>query len=475
MIENFCFGRVTVIGDIILDRYITGSVNRVSPEAPVPVLLRSDQKEVLGGAANVAVNAAALGCQVNLVGVVGNDDAAQSLRTILHEWPTINADSLVTYCGWPTITKTRVLSGRQQIVRIDNENTNIPSHISRELIKVSESVIKSSDVIVCSDYAKGALSTSVLRHIIKIAQEHNIPVIVDPKRPDFTAYRGATLITPNLAEMARATHNLPLETNDDVEKASRVASQQFGGDVLLTRSEKGMSLWCRDGHIVHAEARKAEVFDVSGAGDTVVAAIAGVLSAGKNLDVATTIATTAASLAVNKLGTSIISREELSHALYEEMEGSGVIAPLPYAIQAVENWKRHGARVVFTNGCFDLIHPGHISLIEGAARQGDKLIVALNTDASVRRLKGPQRPLQSQESRAKVVRALRNVDMVVLFDEDTPLTLIDTLKPHILVKGADYREEDVVGRDIVTSYGGRVVLIDIIEGQSTTNIVHKIV
>ncbi|GBQ07470.1 D-glycero-beta-D-manno-heptose 1-phosphate adenylyltransferase [Saccharibacter floricola] len=473
MIENFKFGRVTVIGDIILDQYIMGSVSRVSPEAPVPVLLRSHQTFVPGGAANVAVNAASLGCSVQLLGIVGDDSSAQALRRALAAWPSIDAHSLVSFPGWPTITKTRVLSGRQQIVRIDNENTAIPSDISQKLIMAAQQVITSSDVIICSDYAKGALSDDVLRFVIDTARAHNIPVIVDPKRPDFTVYRGATLLTPNRTEMARATHNLPLKTDQDVEEASRIASLQFGGDVLLTRSEEGMSLWCRDGRIIHTAARKSEVFDVSGAGDTVIATVAAVLSAGKGLDIATTIATTAASLAVNKLGTSAVSRDELSRALQGEMEDSNVIVPLEAALQTVDDWKRHGARIVFTNGCFDLIHPGHISLIEGAARQGDKLIVALNTDASVRRLKGPQRPLQDQVSRAKVVSALRHVDLVLLFDEDTPLELIKALKPHILVKGADYREEEVIGGDIVKEQGGRVVLMDIVEGQSTTNIVHK--
>ncbi|MXV43525.1 D-glycero-beta-D-manno-heptose-7-phosphate kinase [Saccharibacter sp. 17.LH.SD] len=474
MIDNFKFGHITVIGDIILDHYIMGEVHRVSPEAPVPVLLRSSQTSRPGGAANVAANAAALGCHVTLIGIVGPDKEARILQETLHPWPQIDTSSLITSENWDTITKTRIVSGRQQIVRIDHEQTTPPSQETYyRLIEATCRAIEHTDIVVCSDYAKGALSDAVINAIMQAAQAHSVPVIVDPKRPDFSAYRGASLITPNLKEMALATQNMPLETDQEVERASQKASEQFGGDVLLTRSEAGMSLWCRNGRILHRAARKSEVFDVSGAGDTVIATIASILSAGQTLEMATTIATTAASIAVRKLGTSVVSRDELNQELKEEIEDKDLLMPIDRALTIINEWKRHGATIVFTNGCFDLLHPGHISLIEGAAKQGDKLIVALNSDQSVKRLKGAQRPLQNEHARAKIMSALRHVDMVLIFEEDTPLELIKKIKPHTLVKGADYKEEDVVGGDVVKEYGGKVALITIIEGQSTTHIVKR--
>ncbi|WP_102325137.1 D-glycero-beta-D-manno-heptose-7-phosphate kinase [Komagataeibacter saccharivorans] len=473
MIENFQFGSLVVIGDLLLDQYIYGSVERISPEAPVPVLRRDRQASVPGGAANVAVNAAALGCAVKLIGVVGCDPAADALHNALAPWDTIDCTGILADPQWTTITKTRVLSGRQQIVRIDDERIETPSaQLTARLIAAGKAAIATCDVLVCSDYAKGVLSEDVLAELIATARSRDIPIIVDPKRRDLAAYRGASLITPNRKELAQAT-GLPLHTHDEIERAARAASAAFGGDVLLTRSEEGMTLWRTDGTMTDAATRKSEVYDVSGAGDTVVATVAAVLSAGQTLDTAMVIATTAASIAVGKLGTASVSKEELSHALRAEMVETGQTLPLDQAVQVVQNWRQHGARVVFTNGCFDLVHPGHIALLHGAAREGDKLIVAINSDQSVRRLKGESRPVQDEQARAMVIGALRDVDMVVIFDEDTPLETIRALKPDVLVKGADYTEENVVGGDFVKQNGGRVALIDIVSGRSTTSLVRK--
>ena len=473
MINDFTFGRVLIIGDLLLDCYIHGSVDRISPEAPVPVLLRAKHSTVPGGAANVAMNAAALGCAVSLVGLVGQDTSAQELRQAIARQNTISLDHLVDDADWVTITKTRVLSGRQQIVRIDDEPSIIvPPVIQEKLIASALTALDAADVVVCSDYAKGVLSDEVLQAVIQAANLRGIPVVVDPKRKDLSAYKGAQLITPNRKELSSAT-GLPVGTDTEIHFAALAAQEQFGGDVLVTRSEEGMTLLERNGRMTHAHVPKSEVFDVSGAGDTVVATIAAMISAKADLQTAMVIATNAASIVVGKLGTATVSRAELSAALKSKIEKDGVIASLAEARSIIEAWRHHGARIVFTNGCFDLLHPGHIALIRAAAQEGDKLIVALNSDDSVRRLKGVERPLQDEQARATVMGALRDVDLVVIFDEDTPFETIAALKPDILVKGADYTEDQVVGGDVVKSYGGRVVLANLVSGRSTTSIVKK--
>lgn len=473
MIENFLFGRICIIGDLLLDQYVFGSVNRISPEAPVPVLLHSQLSSVPGGAANVAVNAAALGCKVDLIGVIGQDRAGDALHDILAPCVNVELSGIIADPTWTTITKTRVLSGRQQIVRIDEERiSNFSEKTIAQLIEAAQAAIEKADVLVCSDYAKGVLSDVVLRAVIDAGRKRGIPVIVDPKRKTFNAYRGATLITPNRAEILQAT-GLPLRTEKEIENAARAASEQFGGDVLLTRSEDGMTLWRQNRKLTHVSARKSEVSDVSGAGDTVLATVASVLSAGQALETAVVIATAAAAISVSKLGTAIVSRVELSQELRSEMHDAGNLVSIEEAKDIVENWRRHGAQVVFTNGCFDLVHPGHIGLIRAAAKEGDKLIVALNTDASIKKLKGESRPLQDEIARATVIGALRDVDLVVFFNEETPLELIKELKPHVIVKGADYKEEQVAGGDFIKEYGGRVVLAKILEGRSTSSLVRK--
>ncbi|MBS1091126.1 D-glycero-beta-D-manno-heptose-7-phosphate kinase [Gluconobacter sp. Dm-74] len=471
MIDDFRFGRITIIGDLLLDQYISGDVSRISPEAPVPVVLHDGLRCVPGGAANVAVNAAALGAQVHLVGLVGEDESAQRLKDSLNLWPSIQTDGIVSAPDWTTITKTRVVSGRQQIVRIDVEKlTPLSDTLQKRLMEEALRAIELSDVLVCSDYAKGVLTDEVLKVIIAAGRAKGIPVIVDPKRRTLDAYAGATLVTPNRIEAEQAS-GLSVRTDDDVLKVAEILSRQFGGDVLVTRSEDGMTLWQRDATPLHVASRKSEVFDVSGAGDTVVATVAAVLSADQTLETAVVIATAAAALSVSKFGTATVSREELSRELLQEMPETGALVPVKQAARIVESWQRHGAKVVFTNGCFDLVHPGHVSLLQAAARAGDRLIVALNTDSSVSRLKGPTRPIQKEDARARVIGALRAVDLVVLFDDDTPLDVIRTLKPDILVKGADYTEDQVVGADVVKGYGGKVVLVDLVDGQSTTRLV----
>jgi D-beta-D-heptose 7-phosphate kinase/D-beta-D-heptose 1-phosphate adenosyltransferase len=471
MMEDFHFGSIAIIGDVMLDRHVFGAVERISPEAPVPVLRRSGYQAVPGGAGNVAVNAAVLGCKVALVGLVGDDPAGEELLAQLGQYEGLDLSGMVRDAERCTTTKTRVVSGQYQIVRVDDEQCDPAGDaVARRLMAAAERVMAGADVVVCSDYAKGVLSDGVIAGVIAMAQARGVPVIVDPKRADFFAYRGAALVTPNRAELQRAS-GMPVKGDAQIAAAAAAVSEQFGGDVLVTRSEEGMSLWRRDAAMVHARGRAAEVFDVSGAGDTVVATLASVLSAGRDMETAMTIASHAAAIAVSKLGTASVSREELGRALHGDSQPEEGAVPMEKARQICDAWRRMGERIVFANGCFDLLHPGHVALLKGAAAQGDRLIVALNTDASVKRLKGASRPVQDQAARATVMGALRMVDMVVLFDEDTPIDAIKALCPDVIVKGADYRVEEVVGGQFVRERGGEVVLIDLVAGRSTTGII----
>jgi len=469
-------GPIAVIGDVMVDRYIVGSVNRISPEAPVPVLVHGAERIVPGGAANVAANAAALGAPVLLVGLVGADAEAGQLAAALATYPGIDLAGLVADTTRPTITKTRVMSGRQQIVRIDAEVVAPPAEETvARLVAAAEAAVAQSAVVVLSDYAKGVLSDRVIAAAIAAARAAGVPVIVDPKRRTFEAYAGASLVTPNRLELAAAT-GLRDATDAEAAAAAAAAGAQFGGDVLVTRAEKGMTLWRRDGRVLHVPAQAREVFDVSGAGDTALAALAVSLASGHTLETSVYFANAAAAVAVGKIGTAVVTRAELNAALDASVpEGAepGALVDTARAAAIIAGWQAAGARVVFTNGCFDLLHPGHVCLLEAAAREGDRLVVALNTDASVRRLKGETRPVQDEAARARVIGALRCVDLVVLFEEDTPLELITALGPDVLVKGADYREDQVVGADVVKARGGRVALVPLVAGRSTSALVAK--
>lgn len=469
-------GAIAVIGDVMVDRYIVGSVSRISPEAPVPVLVHGAERIVPGGAANVAANAAALGAPVRLVGLVGADGEAGQLAAALGAWPQVDLAGLVADAARPTITKTRVMSGRQQIVRIDAEVLAPPAaETTARLIAAAEAAVAACAVVVLSDYAKGVLSDAVIAAVIAAARTRDVPVIVDPKRRTFEAYRGASLVTPNRLELAAAT-GLPDGTDAEAVVAAEAAGRQFGGDVLVTRAEKGMTLWRRDGRVLHVPAQAREVFDVSGAGDTALAALAVSLASGQTLETSVHVANAAAAVAVGKIGTAVVTRAELDAALDASVPAGaepGALVDRARAAAIVAGWQAAGARVVFTNGCFDLVHPGHIAILEAAAREGDRLVVGLNTDASVSRLKGPSRPVQDEAARARVIGALRCVDLVVLFQEDTPLEVITALQPDVLVKGADYREDQVVGGDVVKARGGRVALVQLVEGRSTSALVDK--
>ena len=478
---DFTHLTVLCVGDVMLDRFLHGDIERISPEAPVPVIRLRGTKDMLGGVGNVASNIASLGARAVLVGLVGADDAAAKLRHILAEDPRI-VTGLVETPHRPTICKTRFVAGRQQVVRADEESRApvLPDE-EAALIAAIDAHMGAAQAVILSDYGKGVLGQAVVAHAISAAKAAGIPVFVDPKTDDFTLYRGATCITPNAREMAAAART-PVETEAQIEQAARRLMADAGvAAILVTRSEKGMTLVEAD-NTASVPARAREVFDVSGAGDTVIATLALAFAAGRPLVQAMHIANAAAGVVVSKLGTATADIAEVLHELSAQdaaaggapgVAGTPGLLSWPAARDLVARWHDQGFSVGFTNGCFDILHPGHVSLLAFARAQCDRLILALNTDASVARLKGPTRPVNNLAQRAAVMAAIRYVDAVVAFDQDTPLELITALVPDVLIKGADYSVEAVVGGDVVRAAGGRVVLAELVPGQSTTGIIAK--
>ena len=474
-LEGFAAARVLVVGDVMLDRYVTGEVRRISPEAPIPILRVQSRRRVLGGAGNVAQNVASLGALAALVGVVGTDAAADEIAAEIAEQAAI-AGRLIPVADRPTAVKTRFMAGGHQLLRLDEERADPISQQVEDLVLAAiAEALPDVGVVVLSDYGKGLLTDRVLAETIAMARAAGKPIIADPKRAQFHAYAGVDLITPNALEVTQATG---ISTVDDAHAtqagdAARIQAQ--AGAVLVTRSEKGMTLVRSGAPALHIPTRAIAVADVSGAGDTVVAALAVALDAGADLAGAARIANVAAGIAVGKLGTATVLRAELADALhsYAGHTLDSKIVDRPAAIAQVAAWRRAGLKVGFTNGVFDLLHPGHISGLTKARAACDRLVVALNTDASVRRLKGPTRPVQTDTARAIVMSALEAVDLVVLFEDDTPLEIIRALLPDVLVKGADYQPNEVVGADVVAAHGGRLVLIPLEDGHSTTGLIAR--
>ncbi|MFZ0018184.1 MAG: D-glycero-beta-D-manno-heptose-7-phosphate kinase [Acetobacteraceae bacterium] len=474
LVRRFGDARVLVLGDVMLDRYVSGSASRLSPEAPIPVLRPTARRATVGGAANVALNVATLGGQVALVGVIGDDAEGAELAQLLESSRIV--PHLVTAAGRPTTAKTRFMVGAHQLLRLDEETAAaIDESIAERVVQRFSYALGTANVVVLSDYAKGVLSDSVLRAVLAQCQSSDCMVIADPKRMDFASYRGATVLTPNEYEVRQATR---IEADDDSEadRAGRRALDDTGcAAVLVTRSAKGLTLVRRDEPPMHLPTRAREVADVSGAGDTLVAALAVALGAGAALPEAAMLANITAGIAVGKPGTATVSRNELLGVLHLEdlVATNRKIAARDEAVQRAAAWRAQGLRVGFANGCFDLIHPGHVRLLTEARSRCDRLIVGLNTDESVKRLKGPTRPLQNETARATVMASLAPVDMVVLFAEDTPLELIRVLRPAVLVKGADYSIDQVVGADLVQSWGGTVLLVELQPGHSTTGTIRR--
>jgi D-beta-D-heptose 7-phosphate kinase/D-beta-D-heptose 1-phosphate adenosyltransferase len=475
LVRRFPDARVLVLGDVMLDRYVSGSASRLSPEAPIPVLRPSSSWATLGGAANVALNVATLGGHVALVGVIGEDMAGAEVVRLLAAAPGVTPH-LVVAPGRPTTAKTRFLVGVHQLLRLDEEVTAaIDMATSANLLERFAEALVAADVVVLSDYAKGVLTDDVLGAVIARSIVAGCKVIADPKRPDLAAYRGVSVLTPNETEVRQATR-IDASDDPDADRAGRCALEATGGEaVLVTRSEKGLTLARRDQPPLHLPTRAREVADVSGAGDTLVAALAVALGAGAGLPEAAALANVTAGISVGKQGTATVSRDELLGVLHLEglVATDRKIATREEAAARIAGWRAQGLKVGFANGCFDLIHPGHVHLLTEARARCDRLVVALNTDASVQRLKGPTRPLQSETARATVMASLSPVDLVVLFGEDTPLELIRVLRPDVLVKGADYRIEEVVGAELVRSWGGVVMLVELQQGHSTTGTIRR--
>jgi len=472
--EGLADRKVVVVGDLMLDRFLWGRVRRISPEAPVPVVDLEQETRSAGGAANVARNLSGLGLQVDLVGVTGADPGRDLLLAELTA-ANLDRDGVLIARDRGTTIKTRVLGNRRQLLRIDEEKAAPLSEKDRErLLATATRRLAQADALLLSDYAKGILTEDLCRALIAAARGRGLPVLVDPKAKDFGRYAGATLITPNRGELALAT-GVAAQDLDALVAAGSVMRKTLNLESLvLTLSEQGLVLIEAAGnHRLPAVAR--EVYDVSGAGDTVIATFAAGLAAGLGQGDTAHLANLAAGIVVGKVGTAPITVRELLAALNEEAacEQAAKIRDLEEATAQVRRWQAAGERVVFTNGCFDLLHVGHVTYLERARRYGHRLVVGLNTDASVRRLKGPERPLIGQGDRARVLAALAAADAVILFDQDTPLALIEQLRPDVLAKGADYREEQVVGATEVKSWGGRVVLVPLVEDRSTTDIIAR--
>jgi D-beta-D-heptose 7-phosphate kinase/D-beta-D-heptose 1-phosphate adenosyltransferase len=469
---------VLCVGDLMLDDFVYGEVERISPEAPTPVLAVTRSELVIGGAGNVARNVAGLGARCIFVGVTGGDDAARMLAAKLGDEPAIEPH-LVVDPARPTTRKVRFVSEHHSthLLRADWELARqIEGDTERQVLDAALAALPRAASIVLSDYAKGTLTPRIIRTLIDAAAKLGKPVIVDPKGMDFSIYKGATLITPNWQELAHAAHAVLAKESEIAAAAAEVNRIVGSAAVLVTRSEAGMSLIPSSGTAVHVAAYPVKVRDVSGAGDTVVAVLAVMLAAGAGFEPAMRAANAAAAVVVGKRGTATVSVPELRgrilpHSLLAAEEK--IVFDWSTLDERIAQWRRGGLRIGFTNGCFDILHPGHIKLLAEAHAACDRLVIGLNSDASVRRLKGESRPMQDVHARAEVLAAIEAVDLVVIFDQDTPLELIRRVRPQVLVKGGDYRRDEVVGRDLVESDGGDVILIDLVPGFSTTRIVHK--
>jgi D-beta-D-heptose 7-phosphate kinase/D-beta-D-heptose 1-phosphate adenosyltransferase len=475
---DFSNATILCLGDVMLDRYAYCDTERLSPEAPVPVLLLKRRQGMLGGAGNVARNIAALGGTAILTGLVGRDAAGEETRALIAATPGL-VDRHVPSAKRPTICKTRYMAGHQQLLRVDEESAHdLDGEEEAALIAAAESAVPSVDAVILSDYGKSVLAPRVLAAVIAAARGRGIPVYVDPKSDDFRRYRGASCITPNSRELAAAAR-LPVASDAEIiAAATRVMQDSDAEAILATRSDKGMVLVEASGAVHIEPARAREVYDVSGAGDTVVAVLALARAAGYPLPQSMRLANTAAGIVVSKLGTATVELDELMLELARDVRDKEWHRAKHFtaaeAETLVRRWKGRGLKVGFTNGCFDIVHAGHVALLAAARAQCDRLIVALNDDAGVRRLKGQKRPVNGLEDRAAVIAAVESVDAVISFADDTPLELIRCLRPDVLVKGGDYTVETVVGAREVQETGGRVVLVDLVEGHSTTGLIDAI-
>ena len=467
--------RVACVGDLMLDRFVYGEVDRVSPEAPIPVLKRTRELVMLGAAGNVARNVAALGGQAALGGVIGADaDGHETLRLVEAERRIEGA--LVTDPGRPTTLKTRFVSGGQQLLRVDVEESRaVEGQVEQRLVRTIADLAEGAGAILLSDYGKGAVTKAVIAACLAAAKTSGAKLVVDSKARSFARYGAVDLIKPNAAELSNAT-DLPTGTDEEVEAAlDRALELWEARAILVTRAAKGMSLAVRGEAVRHFATQPREVFDVSGAGDTTLAALGLALAVGSELDEAVAFAQMAAGVAVAKVGTATVSPEEMVEAAISAhlAPAEAKVATIQRLAEEVARWRARGLRVGFTNGCFDILHKGHVAYLAQARAWCDRLIVGVNSDASVRALKGEGRPVNDLESRALVLAGLGSVDLVAPFEEATPIKLIEAARPDVLIKGADYAESEVVGGDLVKSWGGEVRLAQLVEGYSTTAAIAK--
>ncbi|MFT4676311.1 MAG: D-beta-D-heptose 7-phosphate kinase/D-beta-D-heptose 1-phosphate adenosyltransferase [Patiriisocius sp.] len=466
-LPRFDNSRILVFGDVMLDRYWHGSTERISAEAPIPVVDIQTIEDRLGGAANVALNVTSLGGLAGLIGAIGDDEAGTILRAKL---ATAGIDDgLVALNDRPTITKYRIVSRKQQLVRADFESTEAVA--SEAFTSVLNDKLQQFDILILSDYDKGALAEP--QDAIRLALKQNKPILVDPKFKDFSAYAGATLVKPNQGEFSRAIGSWSTE-QEMVEKARIMMANLGFTSMLITRGSNGMTLVPKDQPELHLPAKSREVFDVSGAGDTVIATLAAALAAGETLSDAVQLCNTAAGIVVTKLGTASVSGPELRMEVSQQRASAKGVMTAEQLVGAIQEARADGQKIVFTNGCFDILHAGHVEYLSEARQKGDRLIVAINDDAGVCRLKGEGRPINNLERRQTMLAGLAAVDWVVSFTEDTPENLLRQLKPDVLVKGGDYSVDQVVGADIVVADGGEVSVLKLVDGLSTTSLAEKI-
>ncbi|MEI9985856.1 MAG: D-glycero-beta-D-manno-heptose-7-phosphate kinase [Aliidongia sp.] len=469
---------VLVLGDLMLDCWVYGQVDRISPEAPIPVLRIEPERQrwTLGGASNVAENVAALGARAILIGVTGTDETAAQMARLTGENGNFEA-VLIPATGRPTTVKTRYIANGQQLLRADQENAApLDGAAAEAVLAAYRARLAEADIVILSDYAKGVLSDAVLSGAIAAARSAGTPIVADPKRLDFARYRGVTVLKPNRLEASRATGIDCLDDRSTEAAGRQALAASDAAAILLTRGAQGLSVIPADGPALHLPALARRVFDVSGAGDTTIAAFAVALAGGADLADAARLANIAAGIVVAKPGTATVSRDELAEALHVDdlLATDRKIMVLDQAVTRIAEWRSRGLRVGFTNGCFDLIHPGHVALLSRARATCDRLVVGLNTDASIKRLKGEDRPIQNEGARATVMASIGAVDLVVPFAEDTPIRLIEAIRPDVLIKGADYTVDQVVGADFVQAHGGRVALVPLEQGQSTTRTIARI-
>jgi len=469
-VEKLNDSPVLCVGDVMLDRFVYGDVERISPEAPIPVFRILSENVMLGGAGNVARNIAGLGGRTRFVSVVGNDQAGRDVTMQIGELDDLDA-RLITDTSRKTSIKTRYIASGQQMMRADDETVaQLEDNTRKSLLDATALGMKDCSALVLADYGKGVLSDGIAGELIQMARLKGIPVIVDPQGSNYDRYMGAALVTPNRKELTDAT-GLPASTTEEIIAAAAKLARQSGIEaVLATRSGDGMTLIRNADNHAHFPAEAQEVFDVSGAGDTVVACITTAVAAGVSMENAVALANVAAGIVVGKLGTAVAYADDLIDSLHQQERATGdaKVLSLSAAQDRAGVWRNQGHKVGFTNGCFDLLHPGHLAVIGQAKAACDRLIVGLNSDSSTKRLKGEERPVQTETARAAVLASLEAVDLVIIFPEDTPANLIEALKPDVFVKGADYTIDQIPEAKIVQGYGGEVVLAELAEGHSTT-------